>query len=70
MAYSWETLVYYHENEILKDYLTIGKEYLTTCDDKYVSLINDQNQHRRYYRKYFITLDEYREIKIKDVLND
>ena len=54
-------------------FLTDGKEYkiLDISDDKkYLTIINDYGQLRKYKTSYFITFIQLRERKLKRILNE
>lgn len=56
------------ENTKMEEYLTLNKEYLCSPDGKnYIKTTNDKGQTRRYKRVYFITRQEQRDLKLKEL---
>lgn len=63
-----EFLVFKSENDNLKGFLTKGRKYEVGIGGEYCYLLNDQNQYRKYKMEYFMTMDEYRDKIIDDVI--
>ena len=58
------------ENTLAKYHITINKAYEVITSDVSTVIINDQGDICFYHNSYFITLAEFRNNRINEILND
>lgn len=65
-----EYLIFCSDNPSINKYLTKWQKYEASIYGKYCNVYNDLGQYRKYRIDYFMTVSEYREKLINDILID